>query len=163
MGFIITFAIGLCINLFFSRVRLVDKSINKNIKTFRVNIGDTILNQKLGVSVTEIFKNSITETLKNDYKLKIFNVEDKENNPDLSLHYFIEEYSLNDINEKKDYKLVKFKFSLNFVVLKTRKTIEHRLIEFEMKKSESNELKNVIENIVKRHIDDFVDNYLIGD
>ena len=76
MGALITLLFGVCINLFFSKIRVVDKHINKDIKTFKVIIGDTILNKKLGVSITEMFKSNVTEMLKDKYKLKVFNVED---------------------------------------------------------------------------------------
>ena len=163
MGALITLLFGVCINLFFSKIRVVDKHINKDIKTFKVIIGDTILNKKLGVSITEMFKSNVTEMLKDKYKLKVFNVEDGESSPNLLLHYFIEEYSLNDIKEKEDSQLVKFEFTLVFEVQKVKKSIRNKSIEFEIKKTESKNLNNIVKKITEHHLPEFVNNYLSED
>ena len=135
MGALITLLFGVCINLFFSKIRVVDKHINKDIKTFKVIIGDTILNKKLGVSITEMFKSNVTEMLKDKYKLKVFNVEE----------------------------LVKFEFTLVFEVQKVKKSIRNKSIEFEIKKTESKNLNNIVKKITEHHLPEFVNNYLSED
>ena len=53
-----------------------------------------------------------------------------------------------------------YKFSLNFNILDSKKSIKAKRIEFEIKKSESKELENIIQNIAERQINEFVNNYL---
>lgn len=161
MGFIVTTIVGILINLFYSQIIQTKKTIRKDIKTFKITIDDSILNQKLGVSIKNLFKKSVTNLLEKKYNLKEFSVESGEKKPNLSLNYSIEEYSVNEIKEKKDYNLVNYKFSLNFNILDSKKSIKEKRIEFEMKKSESKELEKIIQNVAEIQINEFVDNYLI--
>lgn len=170
MTSLIPIAIAVVFNLFLSQLRVLNKNIKKGIKTFRVKIIDgNLSNSKIGVDISSLFKRNMEMMLENVYKLRKFDttevsdVSEMDNfnqNPDLYLIYVFSDFGVKKIDEKPDYSLVRFTYSLGYAILGENGSIKDKTIELEIKKSDV-ELNKIISKIVEIHLSEFVDSFLI--
>lgn len=151
MCFVATF-----VNFYVSRFERKSDDLSKKISTFKVLIYDEGMNTYANIFNSR-FKECVENYLSSRYKLKKNDI-----NQELLLEYVIEKYLVDQIQGEKDKRMVKFRFSLKYVVLGKEEIIKGQEIEFKIDATQENNVDKNIEIIVKKQIDNLVELILVN-
>lgn len=153
MGFIITTAFAVLLNILYSTVSLNNSGIKKGIKTFTVEVENKSSNSE--PALVDALKSNVVDVLKNTYKLK----ESQNGDASLTLKYIILGYSSEENKKDKDNILVKFRFSLKYDILGKSDVLQNLNISINLKKTDSQDIKDIFNKLVVKHLDEFVYSY----